>query len=122
MIQNLRCTLEDSKPLRLTLTGSCIAMQSSRETVSISAFVRQRETKNIMIPNRTNMLWNLRPSVDGEYFTGQDAFVVEPQTTKAYEIVYHPLTMTLEGKKHTVSNLLKSDFRCTNHVELKLYS
>ena len=101
--QNVKCSIEGGKPLRLTLTGSCIAMQSTREVFHITTFVRQKETKNILIPNRTNMLWNLRPSVEGEYFSGADAFVVEPQSTKPYEVTYLPLTMTSEGKRHTAS-------------------
>ena len=78
-------------------------MQSTREMLHITTFVRQRETKNIHIPNRTNMLWNLRPSIEGEFFSGADHFVVEPQTTKPYEVAYHPVVMTMEGKRHTVS-------------------
>ena len=77
-------------------------MQQNREQVHVSTVVRTKEIKNITIPNRTNMLWKLRPQVEGEYFSGQDTFVVEPQSTKAYEITYCPMTMTTEGKKHTV--------------------
>lgn len=102
MFQGLRCFIEGGRPLHLTLTGSCIPMQQNREQVHVSTVVRTKEIKNISIPNRTNMLWKLRPQVEGEYFTGQDTFVVEPQSNKAYEISYYPMTMTTEGKKHTV--------------------
>ena len=80
----------------------CIAMPPSREVINFSTHVRNKETKNLMVPNRTNMLWNLRPRIDGEFWTGAESITVEPQTTKAYEITYHPLIMTTEGRKHTV--------------------
>ena len=105
----MKCMIEGSKePLKLTLTGSCIAMPTTREMLHVTTFVRQRETKNLMVPNRTNMHWNLRPSVDGEFWSGADAFVVEPMSTKPYEVAYHPLTMTSEGKKHQVWTLFKT--------------
>ncbi len=49
------------------------------------------------------MMWNLRPAIDGEYWTGPETFAIEPNMTKGYELTYKPLTMTTEGKKHTVS-------------------
>jgi len=51
---------------------------------------------------RTNQLWQLKPIIDGEFWTGPDWFVVEPQQSKAYELVYYPLTMTTDGRKHQV--------------------
>ena len=58
-----------------------------------------------MVTNKTNMLWNLRPVIDGEYWTGPETFTVEPQQIKGYELKYKPLTMTSEGKKHTVRSV-----------------
>ena len=41
--------------------------------------------------------------IDGEYWTGPERIVVDPQSNKSYEIAYKPLTMTAEGKKHSGS-------------------
>ena len=61
-------------------------------------------TRNLLITNKTNGLWTLKPVIDAEYWSGPLTFTVEPQTmNKPYQITYHPLTMTQEGKKHTVS-------------------
>lgn len=92
--------IEGGAPLGLTLTGSCISMPATREVVHFITNVRSQESKMINVPNRTNLHWNLRPSIDGEYFSGPDAFVVEPMSVRHYEVRYHPLTMTTEGKKH----------------------
>lgn len=64
--------------------------------------VRTRDTRNLVIHNRTNQLWMLRPVIDGEYWSGPDTITVEPQQSKNYELTYRPLTMTQEGKKHLV--------------------
>ncbi|ELT89592.1 hypothetical protein CAPTEDRAFT_222082 [Capitella teleta] len=100
---NLKCNIEGSKALRLTLTGMCVSVPTSKEVVSFSTHVRHKDIKNIQIMNKTNQMWHLRPIIDGEFWTGADTFDVEPQTTKPYELTYHPLTMTSEGKKHSGS-------------------
>nr|XP_006823299.1 PREDICTED: hydrocephalus-inducing protein homolog [Saccoglossus kowalevskii] len=97
----LRCEIEGGKPLKLVLTGMCVPCQPQKEVLHFNTHVRMKETKNLTLTNRTNQLWNLRPLIDGEYWAGADAITIEPQQSKAYEIVYRPLTMTKEGKKHT---------------------
>lgn len=104
-LQNLKCGIEGGKPLRLTLTGMCIAVPPVKEVVHFSTHVRHKETRNLMVANRTNQHWYLRPIIDGEFWSGPEAFSVEPQQTKGYELMYKPLTMTTEGRKHTVSAL-----------------
>ena len=58
----------------------------------------------LQVPNHsTSMTYNLRPVIDGaEYWSGPEMLVVPPQSTKYYELTYHPMTMTTDGKKHTV--------------------
>ena len=65
--------------------------------------MRNRDTKSITLHNKTNQLWTLRPVIDGEYWTGAETLIVEPQQSKNYELIYRPLTMTQDNKKHTVS-------------------
>ena len=102
-MQRLKCNLEGGRPLRLTLTGTCTIVQPAKEILHFTTHVRAKDTRNLMIANRTNMHWELRPVIEGEYWTGPDTLVVEPQATKPYELTYRPLVMTAENKKHTVS-------------------
>ncbi|XP_074644164.1 hydrocephalus-inducing protein homolog [Tubulanus polymorphus] len=97
---NLKCNIEGGKPLKLTLTGMCISVSPVKEIQHFTTHVRNRETKNLMIMNRTNQCWNLRPVIDGEFYSGPETFTVDPQQTKSYELVYYPMVMTAEGKKH----------------------
>ncbi|XP_068693384.1 hydrocephalus-inducing protein homolog [Montipora foliosa] len=101
--ENLRCAIEGGKPLKLVLTGSCIPQTPLKEVLHFATHVRTRDTRSLVIHNRTNQMWMLRPVIDGEYWSGPDAITVEPQQTKNYELTYRPLTMTQEGKKHTGS-------------------
>ena len=94
--------MDGMKPLYLTLTGSCSEVTAAKEFYSFSAHVREKETKKIPIPNTTNMTGLIRPVIEGEYWTGPETLLLEPGITKNYEITYHPLTMTIDGKKHTV--------------------
>ncbi|RXM33054.1 Hydrocephalus-inducing protein [Acipenser ruthenus] len=98
---NLSCFIEGGKPLKLTLTGSCVMAPITKEVVNFVCQVRTRQSQSILLQNKTNQLWNLRPVIEGEQWSGSPSFVVEPhQQNKPYEITYRPLTMTLDGKKH----------------------
>jgi hydrocephalus-inducing protein len=97
---NIKCLLEGCNPLKLTLLGSCVQIVPVKEVQHFETFVRQRETKQIAILNRTNSMWEIRPAIEGEYFTGPEVIVIEPQSSKGYEVTYYPLTMAIEGKKH----------------------
>ena len=100
--QNLKCFVEGSKPLKLTLTGTCVDIPPSRDAVHFTTYVRHKETKNVLVQNRTNVSCTIRPIIDGEYWSGADTFSMEPSSSKPYEVSYKPLTMTLDNKKHQV--------------------
>ena len=69
------------------------------QVINFQAHVRNREVKNLMIHNKTNQVWLLKPVIDGEYWTGADTITIDPQTGKNYEIAFRPLTMTVEHKR-----------------------
>lgn len=53
--QNIKCTVEGlSKPLRLTLTGSCVGVQPTRNDAShFSTHVRQKDTKPLQVSQKS---------------------------------------------------------------------
>uniref|UniRef100_H2XZ27 Hydin adenylate kinase-like domain-containing protein n=1 Tax=Ciona intestinalis TaxID=7719 RepID=H2XZ27_CIOIN len=97
---DLKCHIEGAKPLKLTLTGMCVATPALKEVVGFSCHVRGRDVRNVIISNRTNQRWTLHPVIDGEYWSGADILVVEPQQSKQYEMIFRPTVMTMDGKKH----------------------
>ncbi|KAM4614098.1 hydrocephalus-inducing protein homolog [Discoglossus pictus] len=97
--ENLICSVEGSKPLKLTLNGSCVGLPSTKEVIHFQCLVRSKHTQTILLSNKTHQSWKLNPIIDGEYWTGPDKVTVEAQQQKPYEITFHPLVMTQEGKK-----------------------
>ena len=109
--------------MTLTLTGSCTGIPPIKEVQNFSTQVRGRDVKMIAIPNRTNQYWDLTPVIEGEYWTGSVTFNVEPQQVKQYELVYKPLTMTSEHKKHQVRwRGVRFVGRAHASVQLRLFS
>ncbi|XP_033116735.1 hydrocephalus-inducing protein homolog isoform X2 [Anneissia japonica] len=97
----LRCTIEGSKPLKLVLTGMCVGCVPMKETLHFNTHVRVKETRSVNLHNRSNLRWNLKPVIEGEHWSGAESIIVDPQSSKPYEVTYRPLIMTHEGKKHT---------------------
>ena len=92
------------KPLSVTLSGSCVQVVPQKEAHSFDTFVRQKEAKQISISNRTNSNWELKPLIEGDFFSGLGSFVVEAQSNAIYEVTYFPMSMCgSDGKKHTGS-------------------
>ncbi|XP_066540500.1 hydrocephalus-inducing protein homolog isoform X2 [Hoplias malabaricus] len=101
LYENLSCSIEGSKPVTLTLAGSCIAPPVANQVVNFVCQVRTLCTQSLSLSNRTNQRWILKPVIEGEHWSASPSFVIEPyQQNKAYEITYKPMVMTTEGKKH----------------------
>ncbi|XP_041376326.1 hydrocephalus-inducing protein-like isoform X3 [Gigantopelta aegis] len=101
--EKLECFLKggDHPPLTMTLYGICTSATPYKDTQFFQTNVRQKDMKNIPIHNRTNQLWELKPVIDGDQWSGPPFFTVEPQQSKHFPIVYKPLTMTKDTtKKH----------------------
>ncbi|VEL31580.1 unnamed protein product [Protopolystoma xenopodis] len=100
------CKLEGWNKLSLTLTGLCVPPTLVKEVQQFQCPVRQTDTRLLQIANRTYIPWCLSPVFDGDrQWTGPETFEVEAQSTRAYEVTYHPLTMSLDGKKHQVNSV-----------------
>ncbi|KAL2094104.1 hypothetical protein ACEWY4_011416 [Coilia grayii] len=99
--EGLTCSIEGSCPLSLTLTGSCITPPNAKETLHFTCQVRSQHTQPILLSNRSNQCWTLRPVIESQHWTGAAIFIIEPfQTNKVYEVTYRPMVMTTDGKKH----------------------
>lgn len=81
----------------------CTPPTVMKDVIQFSTLVRQRDTRTVQIANRTNAIWELRPTIDGEHWTGARVLKIPSQETSSYEIIYHPLTMTQEGRRHKVT-------------------
>ena len=67
--------------------------------------VRNQESRQITLHNRTTTPWLVRPIIDGEYWSGANTISIDPGHPKHYELIYAPLRMTTDTTKHHVSLL-----------------
>ena len=105
----LECRLEGTKSVYVTLSGSCVEVAPARETIVVSTAVRSKElSKSITLRNNTNTLWTLVPVISGDFFTGPETVVIEPNSSKNYELTYLPLTegtVTIDGISQTLTRV-----------------
>ena len=101
--------------------GNLHRSRAEQELVHFATFVRQTEKRNLQIINRSNSEWVLKPTIESDvpYWTGPETFLVDPQSMRNYELIYRPLSMTLEGKKHAVCTLHRIHY---SSIYIRTYS
>ncbi|XP_053255366.1 hydrocephalus-inducing protein homolog [Podarcis raffonei] len=98
--ENLQCHIQGREPLKLMLTGCCVGVPQVKEVVNFTCQVRAKHTQTIMLSNKTNQAWTLRPIIEGEQWKGPEFIRVEAhQQNKPYEVTYKPLAMNSDNKK-----------------------
>jgi len=97
--------VEGSNPLLLTLTGACNEMPPSKDVYTIVATVRTKESKSLSVTNKSTVDLDLKPVIEGAYFSGPDVLEVTAGSTVTYDVTYYPLTMTSDTNKHLVTTL-----------------
>ncbi|KAM8983080.1 hydrocephalus-inducing protein-like isoform 2-T2 [Ara ararauna] len=99
--EGLRCFIQGSEPLLLTLAGSCVEVPDTKETLTFTCNVRERQSQTILLSNPSSEAWTLQPILEGKYWKGPEFIHLEArQKEKAYQVTYRPLTMSSENKKH----------------------
>ncbi|NXS93719.1 HYDIN protein, partial [Jacana jacana] len=99
--KGLQCFIQGGEPLQLTLSGCCIEIPVTKETVTFTCDVREKQSQTILLSNPSNEAWTLQPVIEGKYWKGPEFFHLGAnQQNKPYKITYNPQTMTLENNKH----------------------
>ncbi|XP_033924894.1 hydrocephalus-inducing protein homolog [Melopsittacus undulatus] len=99
--KGLRCFIQGSEALRLTLAGSCVEAPGPKETLTFICNVRERQSQTILLSNPSSEAWTLQPIIEGKYWKGPELIHLEArQKEKVYQVTYRPLTMSSENKKH----------------------
>ncbi|XP_065519814.1 hydrocephalus-inducing protein-like [Lathamus discolor] len=75
--EGLRCFIPGSEALRLTLSGSCVEAPGTRETVTFSCNVREKQSQTILLSNPSSEAWTLKPIVEGKYWKGPEFIHLE---------------------------------------------
>ena len=100
--ERLKCIIEGSQNLYLTLTGTCIPQPIHLDIIKFTIAVRSSDTKSISLHNKTNSVWNIFPIIDNSYWNGAESIEIESGQSKVYDITFSPLEMSGlgEGGKH----------------------
>ena len=97
------CFVQEGQKLSLSLSGMCIEQKPEGEAVSFSTKVRQEEVKAIKIKNDTSDVWQLKPVIHSDMWSGPETFTVQANATGEYPLTYKPHAMTSEGALHESS-------------------
>ncbi|NWS72026.1 HYDIN protein, partial [Crotophaga sulcirostris] len=99
--EGLKCFIQGSEPLQLTLAGCCTETPVIKETLTFACNVRKKHSQTILLSNPSNEALMVQPVIEGEHWKGPEFFHLEAnQQNKPYKITYKPLTMSSENKKH----------------------
>ncbi|XP_059682609.1 hydrocephalus-inducing protein homolog [Gavia stellata] len=99
--EDLKCFIQGSEPLQLTLAGCCMETPVTKETLTFACDVRQEHSQTILLSNPSNEAWTAQPVIEGEHWKGPEFFHLEAnQQNKPYKITYQPLTMSSEKQQH----------------------
>ncbi|XP_032051538.1 hydrocephalus-inducing protein homolog [Aythya fuligula] len=99
--EGLRCSIQGSEPLRLTLAGCCLEAPVSKETLMFACDVRETHSQTVLLSNPSNEACTVKPIIEGEHWKGPEFFHLEAnEQNKPYKITYNPLTMSSDKKKH----------------------
>jgi len=101
-LDGLRCNVEGSEPLFLTLVGKCVPAPDTAQELTFQCAVRDPEvqSQNVSISNPTDSAWALRPSISHDAWHGAETLTVPAKGSANYNVAYVPLTMTAEGEPH----------------------
>lgn len=97
-LDNLECKIDNSKPLVLSITASCVDKPDPKGDVKFSCSVRESQTTSIKVDNPTESDWNLKPSIDNSIWSGKDLLIVPAKGSSMYELTYKPLRMASNDK------------------------
>ncbi|XP_015258081.1 PREDICTED: hydrocephalus-inducing protein homolog [Cyprinodon variegatus] len=98
--ENLSCFIEDSSPVDLTVTGSCIPASINKEGLNFACRVRSCQTQSLSVTNPSSEHCTIRPVITGEQWSAALLLTFEPNQSKTFDITYRPLTVTADGQKH----------------------
>lgn len=98
---NIKCLIENSNPLNLSLSGKGISQKTEdAQDVQFETIVRTSTSKKVQVKNPTSSKWRIKASITtiydrfGGYFSGPEYLEVGANSTAEYPISYQPLSMT----------------------------
>mmetsp|Transcript_2050 Transcript_2050/g.4151 ORF Transcript_2050/g.4151 Transcript_2050/m.4151 type:complete len:2040 (-) Transcript_2050:7-6126(-) len=83
----------------LALMGSCLPQpEEGIKSLQFKSKVRDTETQTVQISNPSKTTWLLQPTIHNKYWSGPERLEVPAGGSASYELLYCPLTMTLDAQ------------------------
>ncbi|XP_031371258.1 hydrocephalus-inducing protein-like [Apis dorsata] len=99
--------IEKHKSLNIKISGACCKLPDPTDTINFESFVREKQTRSVIIMNDSNAPWKLKIEVTGDYFSAEQFLQVPPLQMAPCVVTYAPIVMNTEKTLHKGSLVLK---------------
>jgi len=93
-VDNIQMSVDGNSPMFLTLTGSAVTKEADGQVFTFGTQVRNTEVQKIPIKNTGSTMWRVKPTIDNDYWSGEDMIEIPGGQSKDYMLSFHPLAMT----------------------------
>eukprot|EP00066_Takifugu_rubripes_P027985 XP_011617251.1 PREDICTED: hydrocephalus-inducing protein homolog [Takifugu rubripes] len=97
------CAVGSSCVLKLTVTGSCVMVSTNKEVVQFACPVRGSHTQMLQVTNPTYQQCRIEPVLKGGQWSIAPFLDFEPLQSKAVELSYQPMAMTVGRRENSGS-------------------
>lgn len=94
--------IEKHKSLNIKISGACCKLPDPTDTINFESFVREKQTRSVIIMNDSNAPWKLKIEVTGDYFSAEQFLQVPPLQMAPCVVTYAPIVMNTEKTLHKV--------------------
>lgn len=98
--------IEKHKSLNIKVSGACCKLPDPIDTIDFESFVREKQTRSVIIMNDSNAPWKLKVETTGDYFSTDPFLQVPPLQLAPCVVTYAPIFMNTENTLHTVKKII----------------
>lgn len=94
--------IEKHASLGIKISGACCKLPDPTDTIDFESFVREKQTRSVIIMNDSNAPWRLKIEVKGDYFSSDQLLQVPPLQLAPCVVTYAPVSMNTDETLDTV--------------------
>ena len=94
--------IEKHASLGIKISGACCKLPDPTDTIDFESFVREKQTRSVIIMNDSNAPWRLKIEVKGDYFSADQLLQVPPLQLAPCVVTYAPVSMNTDETLDTV--------------------
>lgn len=94
--------IEKHRSLSIKISGACCKLPDPISTINFESFVREKQTRSVIIMNDSNAPWRLKIEVKGDYFSADQLLQIPPLQLAPCVVTYAPIVMNTDETLNTV--------------------